>query len=270
MFDRISVNVILKSMFGLMAAAVVVLLSLGAWDSWGRWKATSQMANTVDVSMHLFAALHNMRSDRSGTMRQLADEKTGAPNQNLLRFRAGEMAGLQGALTALRLVEFPTGSSAVADFEKSVNRLIALQKEADTALQLPKAQRRAGLSDEFVKHINTFIEQIERLSNQMNQMARLKDGYVDQLMHLKELAWAMRQAAGDASNTVSNAVAGIVAPDALTRFNVNIAKAKGTFAMVEDFTAGLPLPPTFKAAMDEARGKAACSAMSTPEISSMF
>ncbi len=255
MFDRISVNVILKSMFGLMAAAVVILLSFGAWDSWSRWKATSQMTNTVDVSMHLFAALHNMRSDRSGTMRQLADEKTGAPNQNLLRFRAGEMAGLQGALTALRLVEFPTGSTAVADFEKSVNRLVALQKEADAALQLPKAQRRVGLSDEFVKHINTFIEQIERLSNQMNQMARLKDGYVDQLMHLKELAWAMRQAAGDASNTVSNAVAGIVAPDALTRFNVNIAKAKGTFAMVEDFTAGLPLPPTFKAAMDEAKGK---------------
>jgi methyl-accepting chemotaxis protein len=255
MFDRISVNAILKSMFGLMAAAVVVLLCFGVWDSWSRLKATEQMTHNVEVAKHLFAALHNMRSDRSNTMRQLNDDKTSVPNPNLVRFRTGEMAGLNGALTALRQIEFPAGSTAVADFEKSLNRLAALHKEADAALRVPKAQRRAGLSDEFVKHINAFIVQIQRLSGQLNQMARLKDGYVDQLMHLKDLAWAMRQAAGDASNPVSNAVAGIVAPDVLVRFHSNIAKAKGIYALIEEYTAGLPLPPSFKEAMDAAKRK---------------
>jgi methyl-accepting chemotaxis protein len=255
MMKRVSVNVILKSMFGLMALAVVALLSAGVWNSWSRLKAAVEIGNNVEVSMYLFAALHNMRSDRSNTMRQLNDDKTSVPNPNLVRFRAGEIAGLNGALVALRRIEFPAGSTVVADFERNLNRLVQLHKEADAALQLPKAQRRAGLSEEFVKHINAYIDLTERLSGQLNQAARLQDGYVDQLMHLKELAWAMRQAAGDASNAVSNAVAGILAPDALIRFHTNIAKAKSIYAIVRDYTTGLPLPPAFKAAMDEAISK---------------
>ena len=109
MLNRVSVNAILKSMFGLMAVAVVTLLAFGVWESWSRLKATTQMGNSVEVSMHLFSALHNLRSDRSNTMRQLNDDKTSVPNPNLLRFRAGEMAGLNAALVALKMVEFPAG-----------------------------------------------------------------------------------------------------------------------------------------------------------------
>ena len=253
MLNRISVNAILKSMFGLMAMAVVTLLALSSWDSWTRLRDAAQMTNNADVAMHLFAALHNMRSDRSNTMRELGADRTGEPSDNLKRFRAGEMAGLQGALTSLRLVEFPAGSTAVAEFEKSVSRLIEFQQRANAALKLPKAQRPAGLADEFVKNINALIGQIEKLSSQMGQMMRLKDGYVDQLMHLKELAWAIRQSAGDASNTVSNSLTGVIHPEALLRFHTNIFKARGLLAVVEEYTVGLPLPPTFKAAMDEAK-----------------
>ena len=134
-----------------------------------------------------------------------------------------------------------------------MSRLVEFQQQADAALKSPKAQRPAGLADEFVKNINAFIGQIEKLSSQMGQMMRLKDGYVDQLMHLKELAWAIRQSAGDASNTVSNSLTGDIHPQALLRFHTNIFKARGLLAVVEEYTAGLPLPSTFKAAMDEAK-----------------
>src|SRR5437868_5041012 len=156
MLNRVSVNAILKSLFGLMAMAVVTLLVLNSWDSWTRLRDAAQMTNNADVAMHLFGALHNMRSDRSNTMRELGADKAGEPSDNLKRFRTGEMAGLQGALASLRLVEFPAGSTAVADFEKSISRLIEFQKQADAALRLQKGQRPAGLADEFAKNINVF------------------------------------------------------------------------------------------------------------------
>jgi methyl-accepting chemotaxis protein len=253
MFNRLSVSVLLNSLFGLMATTIVVLLALGGWESWGRLKATNQIVNNAEASIHLFAALHNMRSDRSNTNRELTSEKTGSLSQNLRNLRAAEYAGLQGATKALKLVEFPAGSTAVSDFEQNMRKMIALQQETEAALSQPKAQRRAGLADEFVKHANAFIEQLEALSSQMVQLVKLKDAYVDQLMHLKDLTWAMRQNAGDAAVLVSNSLAGIVAPDAIMKFQVNLGRAKNVFALVEEFTVGLPLPASFKEAMQGAK-----------------
>ena len=204
MLDRISVNAVLKSIFGLMAGAVVVLLALSSWDSWSRLNTANQMANNAEATIHLFTALHNMRSDRSNTFREMNGERTNGPSPHLQKLRAAEQVGLQGSITALKLVEFPAGSTAVAEFEQNLRKLAALQKETESALSMPKAQRRAGLADEFVKHADGFIGQIERLSKQMGDMVRLRDGYVDQLIHLKDLAWVTRQNSGDAGSLVSN------------------------------------------------------------------
>ena len=253
MLDRISVNAVLKSIFGLMAGAVVVLLAFNAWDSWTRMKVTSRMATNAEASIHLFAALNGMRSDRSNTFREMSGERASGPSQHLQRIRAGELAGLQGALPALKAVEFSAGSTAFADYEQNYRKLTTLQKETEAALSMPKAQRRAGLADEFVKHTTAFIDQMELLSNQMAEMVRLKDSYVDQLMHLKTLAWVTRQNSGNAGMLVSNSLGGILAPDVVTTYQVNIGRAKNTFAVLEEFSAGLPLPESFKAAIQEAK-----------------
>ena len=253
MLNRFSVNAILKSIFGLMVAAVVILLAFNAWDSWFRLKAANQMTNNSEAAIHLFAALHNMRSDRSNTNRELGGENVTGPSQHLPRLRVAEHAGLQGSLAALKLVEFPGSGTPVAEFEQNLSRLVALQKETAAALSSPKAQRRAGLADEFVKHTNTFLNQLELLSVQMVQLVRLKDGYVDQLMHLKDLVWATRQNSGDAAVLVSNSLAGIVPPDVIAKYQVYLGQAKNTFVIVQDFAAGLPLPASFMDAMKEAK-----------------
>ena len=253
MLDRISVNAVLKSIFGLMAGAVVVLLAMSSWDSWTRLNTANQMANNAEATIHLFTALHNMRSDRSNTFREMNGERTSGPSQHLQKLRAAEQVGLQGSIGALKLVEFPAGSTAVAEFEQNMRKLAALQKETESALSMPKAQRRAGLADEFLKHADGFIVQIERLSKQMGDMVRLRDGYVDQLIHLKDLAWVTRQNSGDAGSLVSNTLGGIVAPDVMMKYQVNIGRAKSHFEVVQEFSAGLPLPPRFRTAIEDAK-----------------
>ena len=54
MFNRITVNTLLKSAIGLLAGALIVVLALGAWQSWNRLAAATRIAHVIEASGHLF------------------------------------------------------------------------------------------------------------------------------------------------------------------------------------------------------------------------
>ena len=79
MLNRITVNLLLKSVIATLALAVVIVLSIAAWNSWSRVAAVSRIAVVADASSDLFKALHNLRIDRATTMRELnAEDKQAA------------------------------------------------------------------------------------------------------------------------------------------------------------------------------------------------
>ena len=75
MLNRLSVNALLKSIIVALSAVVVVVLSLGAWESWHRMAVASRIAAAAEASTHLFTALHNLRVDRSSTNRDLLSDR---------------------------------------------------------------------------------------------------------------------------------------------------------------------------------------------------
>ena len=76
MINQISINVLLKSVIAIMAAAVVVVFLTSAWQSWNWLISVNRIAAVADVSGDLFTALHNLRVDRATTARDLnSDEK---------------------------------------------------------------------------------------------------------------------------------------------------------------------------------------------------
>jgi len=253
MINRLSVSALLKSVFGLAAAVIIVVLAVGAWNSWDRLKATNKIAQNAEASIHLFAALHNLRVDRSSSSRDLNNEKPIGLSPLLRTTRAAEMAAFAASVKALKTVEFPTGSTAIADFEQSISKMVALHKESEAALSQPKAQRRAGIAEEFFNVADAMVNQLDRLSGQMAHMVKLQDAYVDQLMQLKQLAWTMRQNAGDAAVFISNGIAGRVAPDVIAQYQVSIARSKVALATIEDFAVGLPLPARFNEVLQKAK-----------------
>jgi len=253
MINRLSVSVLLKSTFGFAAAIIAVMLATGAWNSWDRLRATNKIANNAEASTHLFAALHNLRVDRSSSFRDLNNEKPIGLSPLLRSSRVAEVAAYEASLKALKAVEFPAGSTEVADLERSIRKMIELQKESEQALSVPKAQRRAGIAEEYFNVANSTIAQLERLSTQMVHAIKLQDAFVDQVMQLKQLAWTMRENAGDAAVFVSNALTGRLAPDALAQYQASIARSKVALATIEDFAAGLPLPARFNEALQKAK-----------------
>ncbi|MCF8475714.1 MAG: HAMP domain-containing protein [Pseudolabrys sp.] len=223
---------------------MIALLS-GAWDSWRRVQTATRIVNNAEASSYLFTALHNVRVDRAFTFNGLAGEKVGDFIPLVRNARAAELAALSAGLQTLKDVEFPAGSTVVTDLREAVDRLVALHKESDAAIALPAAKRRAGLAGEFFKLGTALMEQLDKASAQLANMVKLEDPFIDQLLQLKQLAWIMRNAGGDAAALITNSLAGKPSAEPFQTYASAIGRATTAMTAVEEFSAGLPLPASF-------------------------
>src|SRR5262245_31426564 len=134
LLDRLSVSILLRSVIAALAAALVVVLALGAWQSWARLAAADRIAAVADASAHMFTALHNLAVDRARTARGLVAEKPAAAmNEGLRQARAAAMPALASALSALEAIDFPGRPAATADLAERIKRLSALHEESAAA-----------------------------------------------------------------------------------------------------------------------------------------
>ncbi len=255
MLNRISVGALLKSVIGVLGAAVIVMLGYSAWESWTRYQTANRIAAIVDVSSNLFTALHNMRVDRATTSRGLnSDQQMSTLDQQTRDVRAAEMAALTPALVQLQTLDFQGKQAVLPGLIQAVKKLTDLHNESAVAVTQPKAQRRAGLAQDFFKETSGLLDTIDKLSSSLAREVKLQDAFVDQLMTLKQLAWIARNVAGDAQVMSSNAIVGQnLPPDMMARYNANLAKAEVLWASLEDLSGGLGLPAKFAEALQ--RGK---------------
>src|SRR3954471_6320725 len=98
------------------------------------------------------------------------------------------------------------------------------------------------------------IDTLDKLSSRLTRLVKLEDAYIDQLLEMKQLAWVVRNAGGDASVMISNTLSGMPLPaEPLLKYTANVAKLETAWAALEGVAAGLPLPPRFGAAVDTAK-----------------
>jgi methyl-accepting chemotaxis protein len=255
MLNRVSVNVILKSVIATLAAAVVVMLAMGAWSSWERLVAVKRIAAVAEASGHMFTALHNLRVDRSASFRDLMADKQFTGLAPVLRAaREGEMPALKAAVVALDAIDFPERQAVVSSLDQSIKKLAALHDESAAAILKPKAERRPALAQEVYNETNGLLETLDKLSSRLSRLVKLEDAFIDQLMELKQLAWLGRNAAGDASLLISNKLGGQgFPPDVMLKYTTAVSKLDTAWANLEDVAAGLPLPARFTDAVAKAK-----------------
>ena len=254
MLNRLSVNALLKGTIGLLAAGIMIFLSLGVWNSWGQFRAANRLTQVAAASSSLFKGLHHLRLDRSQTVRDLLADKAGAPNPTLLEVRSAEMPALKAGLAALRSIDFPDAANVVAALDQAITRMAALHQETNAAFALPKAARPAGLVQEMTNQGTALLDLLDKISATLGNTVKLSDSYVDQLMQLKQLAWVVRNVGGDASVMISNMMSGQpVLPDALVQYNRYMSSAETAWAALEALMPGLPLPARFTAAIQKAK-----------------
>jgi methyl-accepting chemotaxis protein len=254
MLNRLSVNALLKTIIVILSAAVVVVLSIGALESWHRMVSAGRIAAAAEATTHLFAALHNIRVDRSSTNRDLlSDHQLTAISPILVQAREAEMPALKAGLVALANTSFPEKDSAISALDQSIKKLTALQTETAAAFLQPKSARRAGLAQEYFKLADDTLNLLEKTSSQLSRSLKLEDPFIDQLMELKQLAWFGRNAGGDASVMISNGLGGQPMPaDTMARYASHVAKLDIMWQALKDLASGLPLPSRFNEAVQKA------------------
>src|SRR5271169_3764714 len=98
------------------------------------------------------------------------------------------------------------------------------------------------------------MDALDMWGSRLVKLVSLQDPYVDQLMEIKQLAWVMRNAAGDASLVVSNGLAGVPnPPDVFLNYTANVAKVDVAWAALSDIASRLPQSPAFVAALDKVK-----------------
>jgi methyl-accepting chemotaxis protein len=255
MLNSLSVNALLKCVIAILAAAVTVVLALGAWESWNRLATVNRIATVTEASAHLFTALHNLRLDRAQSARSINADAISDPATGPYRKpREDEMPALKSGLSVLERLTFPNRDAVVTELAARTKKLADLHQESDAAVRLPKAQRRPGLAQDFLSETTALLNLIEKVSSQMTRLVKLEDALIDQLMEVKQLAWVARGAAGDASLSVSNPLAGMpLPPDAFGLFMAHNAKVETAWQSIEELASGLPMPAPFKAALEKVK-----------------
>jgi methyl-accepting chemotaxis protein len=245
--NRVSVNVLLKSVIAIMAATVMIVLAINARKAWNRVAAVERIGVVADVSADMFTALHNLRVDRATTSRDLnADAQFSTLPEQLKETRGADLPALKSAVAALAGADFPEKQSAFASLSQAVSKLETLHQQTAAALAAPKSARPPGLAKEYFTLTTSLMDLLDNISAQMNRSVKLEDSYIDQLIELKQLAWLARNGGGDASVVISNTLGGLpLPPDPMTKYMMNVSKVDTAWAALEGLGAGLPVPERF-------------------------
>jgi methyl-accepting chemotaxis protein len=255
MLNRVTISALLKSVILVLCTSLVIILAIGAWDSWQKVNTANRIAAVADASTHIFKALHNLRSDRSRSVRVvLAEKSTTSDMAQLHESRKDEVPALKAALATLQGMSFPGQQAMVTELDQRLNTLIRLHAESLAAAGRPKSERPAGLSKTIFDEFSAFITFLDRSSVQLNRLIKLQDAFVDQLMEVKQLAWVARDRGGDASVMVSNGMSGQKLPEEpWVYYNSNLARMEQAWESMQQMAAGLPLPPSFNNAVEVAK-----------------
>jgi methyl-accepting chemotaxis protein len=254
MLNRLTVSALLKTVILTTAFCVVVGFSLNAWESWGRLQVASRISVIADASANLFKAMHNLRTDRSTSVRLLNSDAPMDPEieKYLRNLRDTEMPAMAGALATLGTLDFPNQKTLVAEFDRQFKTAGTLQKEFWEAIGKPKAQRRAELPKEYTSTVNALLDVLDKLSGTLAATVNHQDATIDQLLSIKQIAWLLRNTAGEASLTVSNGLAaGKISPEARLSYIKYAGGTESAWSALELTASGMQLPPALSKAIAE-------------------
>jgi methyl-accepting chemotaxis protein len=252
MLNRLTVSALLKTVILATAFCVVVGFSLNAWDSWSRLQVASRISVIADASANLFKAMHNLRTDRSTTVRMLNGDAPMDPEieKYLRAIRDAEMPAMGNALVTLGTLEFPQQKTLVPDLDRHYKTLGGLQNEFWEMMGKAKAQRRADLPKQYTDTVNALLDVMDKLSATLAATVNHQDATIDQLLAIKQIAWLLRNTAGEASLIVSTGLAaGKISPETRLAYLKNAGGTEIAWNALELTAAGMQLPPALSQAM---------------------
>ena len=252
MLNRLSITTLLTAVISGMAMCIIALLSINAWGSWTQARTAGRVLMIADASANTFKAMHNIRTDRSSTNRTLnADGGIDADMDKYLRsIRDSEMPAMRSALEQLQNLDFADQKTLVPEFDRLLKLLTAEQSEYWDNIAKPKASRRAALAKEYMDTTAALLENLDKISGNLAAAVNHADPAIDQLLQIKQMAWLLRNTAGETSLQVSNALnAGKMSAEVQQTYTRNVGGTEIAWNALQLAAAGMQLPPKLTSAI---------------------
>ncbi|MDA9400252.1 methyl-accepting chemotaxis protein [Bradyrhizobium sp. CCBAU 45389] len=256
MLNRLTVSTLLKAVILSTALVVVIGFSISAWSSWTRLQQANRIVAVSGASAEMFKAMANIRADRSTSGRQLNSDV--AMDKDIEKYirevREALMPALARTLEILPTTDIAQRETFLADLGTLNTTLLAKQAEFWTEVVKPKAERRAGLAKEYVATEDALMAQLEKLSGVLAASVNHQDATIDQLLTIKQMAWLLRNTAGESSQIVGNALnAGKIAPEVQLTYTKLVGGTDTAWTAIELAASGMQLPPALSAAISETK-----------------
>ena len=252
MLNRLTVSTLLKAVILTTAFCVVVGFSLNAWEAWGRLQITGRISVITDASANMFKAMHSLRTDRSTTNRLLngAAPLDSEIEKYLRNVRDTEMPAMSNALVLLGKIEFAQQATLVPEFDRLFKALTAQQKEFWEAMAQPTGEHHTTLAKAYMTTTQGLLTTLDKLSGMLAANVNHQDAAIDQLLLIKQIAWLLRNTAGEASLLVSNGLgAGKLSPETRLAYAKHVGGTDVAWTALELTAAGMQLPPALSTAM---------------------
>src|SRR5437899_9503548 len=164
------------------------------------------------------------------------------------------MPAMGSALGLLGSLEFAQQQTLVPEFDRVFKTMTTLQKEFWEAVAKPKAQRRPELAKEYMTAANAMLETLEKLSGTLAAAVNHQDATIDQLLAIKQIAWLLRNTAGEASLIISNGLAaGTATPETRMTYTKFVGGSDAAWNALELTASGMQLPPALSSVIAAAK-----------------
>ncbi|MCP3396625.1 methyl-accepting chemotaxis protein [Bradyrhizobium sp. CCGB20] len=256
MLNRLTVSTLLKAVILSTALVVVIGFSISAWNSWGRLQQANRIVAVSAASAEVFKAMANIRADRSTSNRQLTSDV--AMDKDIEKYireiREALMPALARTLELLPTTDLVQRETFLSELGTLNKTLLAAQAEFWIEAVKPRADRRAGLAKEYVATEDTLMAQLDKLSGALAASVNHQDATIDQLLTIKQMAWLLRNTAGESSQIVGNALgSGKIAPEVQLAYTKFVGGTDAAWTAIELAASGMQLPPPLAAAITETK-----------------
>jgi methyl-accepting chemotaxis protein len=256
MVERLSVAQLLKSILAVFALAVVVLLGSQVWNAWSVLEENQRVEQVVAASRQIFAALVAQRTDRSSTKRFWEADGVPTPQNHayLQKLRDSEMPALASGAALLASVPFADKDTLLPELRRSTDGLIALQVEFAAHVDQPKAERRPALGAEYMTAGLAMQNILQQIATNLFASIKNSNPFITQMMEIKQLAWLVREDAGEGSLLISVGLAkGAVAPHTRAKHAGFMGGARTLWTAIDDAVVGAGVPSSFLTTLSDAK-----------------
>ncbi|WP_035655971.1 methyl-accepting chemotaxis protein, partial [Bradyrhizobium sp. STM 3809] len=209
LLDGLTIRTVLGLIIGALAVLLIGSLATGVVDALTRYQSAHRIARLAGADQQLFNTLIGFRLERGtflatlaadGTADQAADTRIATNrelSENAYKQVQDALAGFADAKIASRL----------GSLVSTHDRLASLRADAERAIHQPKAARDMQLADSFRKAAQDYLDALLVIAADLEETMKLVDPVVDQMINVKQAAWAARNFGGQFAIRLENAAA---------------------------------------------------------------